>query len=338
MITNKKVKPPFYKSLMKKDFYPHEANLVKYFESTYYWIFKTGIRIYKIRKRNKDQIAQRIEEILSNHLVNLVKLHSPDLNCELSGMYYENENFIIRNLKEGGSPIYYVTEMDQLSNAFFFDAQLKKNKVDEKHIERLADFLFQFHQKTKPDPQIKINSLQLIQQQLDDIFYQSKKHLGKTLTQPMVNMSRHPLEKFLTFHKKIFNRRSKCKKTREIHGRFVPEKIFLKKDQIILLPATFLSLREQFEDVALDIANFTVELRIMGKSTMADEFVEIYSKLSNDRDLHTVVLFYEAKTCLKRGLELSILMESKSVQEKKELQNLAVSYYEEAVTVARLLN
>ena len=61
----------------------------------------------------------------------------------------------------------------------------------------------------------------------DDMLFQMKRYFDASMTQPILDMIRHPLEKFIDQNKRLFSKRYQKGRIVHGHGAFLPEHIFV---------------------------------------------------------------------------------------------------------------
>lgn len=335
----KQSKPEFYPSLMESGFFPRGNKITKYQESRNFWIFKTGKRIYKIKKNEKNGSVISLEELFCNEISKLTRLHSPGLDIKDITLKENNGEFLLdenRSIPE--IPIYYGVSMIQLSDRNFLDKVIKRGGLTDKIVNKVCEFLHDFHCKTEVTTSKRDGTPEELGEKLQNLFYQSKKHLGFTITQPVIDMTLHPLERFLDEHRKLLLRRGKKGFIRQTHGCFIPCKINISKDGVFALGRTGDPLRDRFQDVSSDLADIVVELVYSEQKEFANNIVAKYSKLSSDREIKQVLPFYQALRCLDNGLRFSILAESSDNDKEVDThRKIAVKYYEQTVEAVRHL-
>ncbi len=331
-------KPEFYSLFMEADFYPDANKIIKFHESHNYWNFKTGKKIYKVKKREATESSASLEEVFCQEMIRRLQAYSPDLQTELATIKKTAAGFQLDRDGQIDTPVlYYVIIMNQLSNRSFLSNVINKGKLNKKTVENVARFLFQLHENAEVTSSKHEGTSESILQVLNDLIYQSKKYLGVTITQPMIDMTLRPLEKYIVDNRKSLLRRVKRGLIREVHGCFIPRKIFTGKGTVLALAKTNDPLKNRFRDITSDIADLTVELIHKGESDMAIYFVEAYCKQSEDREIKSVLPVYQALKCLSQGLKYSIMLnqfDEKTVEERK---NRATAYYEQAIEVVHQL-
>ncbi len=331
-------KPEFYPQFMEKDFFPDANRVIKYHESHNYWIFKTGKKIYKVKKQEEIQSTASLEEIFCLEMIRRLQAYSPSLEVELATIKQAHQGYILDRNMDASSPVlYYVIVMNQLSNRYFLNNIIKKGKLTEKTIGRISHFLFQLHESAETSTSKSDGTSESLLQKLNDLIYQSKKYLGNTITQPMIDMTFRPLEKYIMDNRKLLLRRVKKGQIREVHGSFIPRKIYAGKDTVMALAKTTDPLRDRFCDISSDIADLTVQLSHEGNGTMAQYFIDSYCGHTDDPDTKSIIPIYQALNCLSQGLKYSISLSQSDPETAEEKKTKATAYYEQAIEMVHQL-
>ncbi len=337
-MAKKRNKPEFYSRFMEKGFFPDANKNIKYHESHNYWIFKTGQNIYKVKKREEAKSTASLEEIFCQETKRRILDHSPALNPVIATIKQDQQVFQLdRDNQISSAPLYYVIIMDQLADRYFLSNVISKGKLTEKILDNVSHFLFQLHENASPTSSKDEGTSESILQKLNDLIYQSKKYLGDTISQPMIDMTLRPLEKYIVDNRKLLLRRNKRGLIREVHGCFIPRKIYAGKETVLALAKTTDPLRYRYSDVVSDIADLTVELIQEGEARKAAYFIDSYCKETEDREIKQVLPIYQALKCLSQGLKYSILFKQDGEESEAENKGKATAYYEQAIEVVHQL-
>ncbi len=92
-MAKKRNKPEFYSRFMEKGFFPDANKNIKYHESHNYWIFKTGQKIYKVKKREEAKSTASLEEIFCQETLRRILDHSPALNPVIATIKQDQQVF-----------------------------------------------------------------------------------------------------------------------------------------------------------------------------------------------------------------------------------------------------
>jgi aminoglycoside phosphotransferase family enzyme len=328
--------PEFYRTFMAAGFFPNSNKITRFEESENYWMFKTGLRIYKVKKKETVQSSVPLEEIFCNEIAGQIRQCSPALDAQLFTIKENTHAFQI-DWSNGmsGNPLYYGISMVQLSEKGFLSNIIEKNKVNDSILEQICSHLVAFHHQSEVSKSKDDGSPDLIKSKLDNFYYQAKKFLGITINKAVIDMTLRPLDKYLADNRKVFLRRIKRECIRKIQGCFIPRKIHASKEGVNVLGKTSDPLKNRYNDVASDVADLTVELRLSNLDNMAKIFIEKYCHLSGDREVKQILPVYQALRCLHLGLKYSIQANQQENLQAENLRQLAVKYYEQTIDVVR---
>lgn len=336
MTQSRSSKPEFYRTFMREGFFPNSNKRIKYQESTNFWVFKAGSKVYKVKKKEDTTSSVPLEQIFCQELERLTAMHSGSLELTTATVKKEEDAYIFDETgSSSGELLYYAVVMNQLSDRAFLEAIMEKGRLNKTTLYRVVDFLFEFHQKTAVDESKSHGTPEELTSKLQNLYYQSKKYLGDTITQPVIDMTFRPMERFLEEHRKMFLRRIKKGCIKHVHGSFIPKKINVSKEEVVALGKSTDPLRDRYLDFASDIADIVVELNHADHQEFATTFISKYSKLSGDRELKQIVPFYQALKCLANGLAHSVIMETSTGEQVEEHRQLAIRYYEQTVDAVR---
>ena len=324
-------KPVFYKTFIQQGFFPESNKVTKYAESATYWIFKTGHEIYKIKKPFEKASSSHLDELFCKETIRVSNLHSPTLNARVLKVVADNSGYNLENIDSTTHPVYYCIVMKQLSEPYFVNQLIDKNKLTAAVIEKIVPFLVEFHKKSKRSTSEESGSVSFLTNKINDLFYQSKKFLNQTITQPICDRCFFPMEKYLQTQKKIFSKRIKKKLICEIHGNFIPPKIHVQGKLVQALAASQHPLKIKYGDIACDLADFVIDLKLEGHQDLAAAFVDQYIQESNDKDLKTILPFYLSLRCFSKGLENSILMSLTTGEKSDTYKKIALKSYEQSI-------
>ncbi len=334
MPKKKSPKPEFYRSFMKEGFFPNSNKITRFEESENYWIFKTGAKIYKVKKEAEVKSAVPLEEIFCNEISRQIQLHSPDLECQVFNVKKDNDSFVVDwNNNIASKPVNYMLAMNQLSDRGFLSNIIKKNKLSESNLNQICTHLINFHEKAKTSESKDDGSPDMLTSKFENFYYQSKKFLGVTITKAMIDMTLRPLKRYLVDNRKTYLRRLKQGNIRMVQGCFIPRKIHVTKDGVNVLGKTSDPLKERYNDVASDVADLTVELQMAGQKEMSNYFINKYCQLSGDKEISTVLPVHQALKCLNLGLKYSIRINEFDGKESDCIKRLAKKYYEQTIEV-----
>jgi aminoglycoside phosphotransferase family enzyme len=294
-------------------------------------LFKADDQLYKIKKLGNEYATLAVKEAFCREECRLSQRFNPNWPLEVLPVMEHNGELKIGGTE--GEIIEYALKMEALADQWSLSQLLAKDKLTIKHISKIATRIAEIHavspakdraaESGKPEP---------FRALCDDMLFQLKRYFEASLTQPILDMIRHPLEKFINDNKRLFNKRQKKGRIVLGHGAFLPEHIFVYGDKVHFISPQEVQKKLAVLDVANDVSSLTVELARMGKTELFDAFVQQYLEVSNDQDLLKMLPLYQTYCALKQGVKTC---ELKVSQQNDDLGTLAMDYFNLAVRFSR---
>ena len=319
------------KALKEPAAYHNSPKTIKLRETSTSFLFKADDQLYKIKKLGNEYATLAVKEAFCREECRLSQRFNPNWPLEVLPVMEHNGELKIGGTE--GEIIEYALKMEALADQWSLSQLLAKDKLTIKHISKIATRIAEIHaaspakdraaESGKPEP---------FRALCDDMLFQLKRYFEASLTQPILDMIRHPLEKFINDNKRLFNKRQKKGRIVLGHGAFLPEHIFVCGDQVHFISPQEVQKKLAVLDVANDVSSLTVELARMGKTELFDAFVQQYLEVSNDQDLLKMLPLYQTYCALKQGVKTC---ELKVSQQNDDLGTLAMNYFNLAVRFSR---
>ena len=319
------------RALKEPSAYQNSPKTIKLRETLTSFLFKADDQLFKIKKSGNEYASLAVKEAFCHEECRLSQRFNPNWPIEVLPVMEHNGELMIGGTE--GEIIEYALKMEVLSDQWSLSQLLAKDKVTAKHISKIATMIAEIHaaspakdraaESGKPEP---------FRALCDDMLFQLKRYFETSLTQPILDMIRHPLEKFIDDNKRLFNKRQKKGRIVFGHGAFLPEHIFVHGDQVYFISPQEVQKKLAVLDVANDVSSLTVELARMGKTELFDTFLEQYLEVSKDQDLLKMLPLYQTYCALKQGVKTC---ELKVAQQNDELGNIAMDYFNLAVRFSR---
>ena len=319
------------RALKEPSAYQNSPKTIKLRETLTSFLFKADDQLFKIKKSGNEYASLAVKEAFCHEECRLSQRFNPNWPIEVLPVMEHNGELKIGGTE--GEIIEYVLKMEVLPDQWSLSQLLAKDKVTAKHISKIATRIAEIHaaspakdraaESGKPEP---------FRALCDDMLFQLKRYFETSLTQPILDMIRHPLEKFIDDNKRLFNKRQKKGRIVFGHGAFLPEHISVHGDQVYFISPQEVQKKLAVLDVANDVSSLTVELARMGKTELFDTFLEQYLEASKDQDLLKMLPLYQTYCALKQGVKTC---ELKVAQQNDELGNIAMDYFNLAVRFSR---
>jgi len=318
-------------ALMQSDAYDYSPKKIKLRETPTSYLFQTDSLIYKIKKVGNEYSTLAIKEAFCYEECKLSKNFNPNWNLEVIPIIEKNGK--IKMGGKVGEPIEYALKMEALPDQRLLSNLLVNNMVSGEDIAKIAIRIADIHHKSPANDQTsEIGKSEAFRALCDDMLFQMKRYFDTSQTQPILDMIRHPLEKFIDKNKRLFNKRQKSGRIVFGHGAFLPEHIFFEGDQVYFISPQEVQKKFAVLDVANDVSSLTVELSRLNKSGLLDTFLKKYLEVSNDQELIKILPLYQTYCALKQGVKTC---ELKVAQQNEDLGPLAMEYFHLAVRFSR---
>ena len=321
----------FVKALKEPAAYQNSPSSIKLRETSTSYLFKADDQLYKIKKLGNEYATLAVKEAFCHEECRLSSRFNPNWPLEVLPVKQHNGDFKIGGTE--GETIEYALKMEALPDQKLLSQLLEKDKLTTKQISCIATRIAEIHaispakdrdaDSGKPEP---------FRALCDDMLFQLKRYFEASLTQPILDMIRHPLEKFIDDNKRLFNKRQKKGRIVFGHGSFLPEHIFVSSDMVHFISPQEVQKKLSVLDVANDVSALTVELARMGKTELFNTFLQKYLEISKDQDLLKMLPLYQTYSALRQGVKTC---EQKVAQQDDTLGALAMEYFNLAVRFSR---
>lgn len=306
----------------KKDLYPHIVTEIKLKETHISWIILTGKFAYKIKKKLK---FGKILDFSSLQLRKKYCQNEVKLNKILCGEMYlavvkividDNESLKIVDLSHKGQALEYAVKMQEMPQKYRLDKLVATNKVSLKTVDKLTDILVDFHKRTPTSSKInKYGQPKFLLKKVQENFRTLEK-LSK-----IDSKYEQKLVLFIMKNKKLFRRRIKNHKIRDIHGDLYLKNIFLVKHKFYLYDRLEFNDSLRFADVAEDVAHLSMDLDFHKRSVLRKHFISKYITKSHDYDLKKLVYFLMCYKACVRG-KVSLFRAKNETNSKNKMAQL----------------
>ena len=319
------------KALKEPAAYHNSPKTIKLRETSTSFLFKADDQLYKIKKSGNEYATLAVKEAFCREECRLSQRFNPNWPLEVLPVMEHNDELKIGGTE--GKIIEYALKMEALADQWSLSQLLAKDKLTIKHISKIATRIAEIHAVSPAKDTAAVSGKpESFRALCDDMLFQLKRYFEASLTQPILDMIRHPLEKFIDDNKRLFSKRQKKGRIVLGHGAFLPEHIFVNGDQVYFISPQEVQKKLAVLDVANDVSSLTVELSLMNKPELLDSFLQQYLDVSNDQDLIKMLPLYQTYCALKQGVKTCELRVS---QQNDELGRLAMDYFNLAVRFSR---
>ncbi len=326
-------------ALLTSQAYPEKSGKVELIQTHISFVFLTKEFVYKMKKAvnfgfldfstlDKRRFFCEKELELNRRLCSDVYLEVVPIN---------KSNSI--QIKGSGETVEYALKMKRLPQEKIMTALLRKNLVDSKTIDELAEIISKFHSKAHTSPEInEFGSVKIIKTNWEENFAQTQEYISRTISKAQFQYLQDKVVAFMENKKVLFSNRIKNNKIRDCHGDMHSGNIFL-TDKICIFDAIEFNDRFRYSDVASDIAFLAMDLDFQQKPDLSRYFIKRYEAYSKDKELTSLLAFYKCYRAYVRGKVISFKLDDPNVNsiEKDDAAKESQAYFKLAETYAKNL-
>ena len=325
------IQPEWIEALKEPAAYLNCPEKIKLLQTTTSYLFFVDDWLYKIKKTGNEYPTLAVKEAFCREECALSQRFNRNWLVEVLPL--TEHNGVIKFGGTGGTTIEYALKMEALPDQLQLAKLLDKNNISTNDMAYIATKLAEIHaMSSAKDKAAETGKPESFRALCNDLLFQLKRYFEASLTQPILDMIRHPLEKFLDDNKRLFNKRLQKGRIVLGHGAFLPEHIFLDGDVVRFISPQEIQKKLAVLDVANDVSSLTVELTRLGKIELLDSFKNQYLEVSKDKDLLKMLPVYQTYCALKQGVKTC---ELKVAQKDENLGTLAMEYFNLAVRFSR---
>jgi len=319
------------KMLKNPKSYASPPKSIKLLETDSSYLLEGDEWLYKIKKEGNEFPTLAVKEAYCHEECRLIQSFNPNWTSTVLTILEQNGGIKIGGTE--GEPVEYALKMEKLREERLLSVLLENETVTKNNITIIAGRISEIHlnnpAKDKAAESGKAESFRAL---CDDMLFQMKRYFDASLTQPILDMIRHPLEKFIDQNKRLFSKRHQKGRIVHGHGAFLPEHIFVSDKVVHFISPQEVHRKLADLDVANDVSSLTVELTRMGKHDLAEIFLNNYIEISNDLDLKKILPLYQTYCALKHGVRTC---ELKVARQDEKMNILAMEYFNLAVNFSR---
>ena len=304
---------------------------IKLRETDSSYLFEGDEWLYKIKKEGNEFPTLAVKEAYCHEECRLSQSFNPNWTSNVLTILEQNGDIKIGGTE--GEPVEYALQMGKLPEKWLLSGLLGNDAVSKKNMKNIAERISEIHSNNSAkDKAAESGKAESFRALCDDMLFQMKRYFDASMTQPILDMIRHPLEKFIDQNKRLFSKRHQKGRIVHGHGAFLPEHIFVSENVVNFISPQEVHRKLADLDVANDVSSLTVELTRLGKNELAEIFLNHYLEISNDLDLQKMLPLYQTYCSLKQGVKTC---ELKVAREDEKLGTLAMEYFNLAVNFSR---
>lgn len=203
----------------------------------------------------------------------------------------------------GGSVVEWAVRMTRLDDAGRADLLVEQGALRREHVDALAFGIAAFHGNAPSTARIaRYAAPSIIERNVLDNFAALHAHLGRYVRDDAAAEIERWQLAFVRGRRDLFERRMIDGAAREGHGDLRLEHVFFHPGDADFEIIDGIEFDERYRcaDVAADVAFLAMDLARCGRVELAERFLAMYARASNDYDLYRVVDFYESyRACVR---------------------------------------
>jgi aminoglycoside phosphotransferase family enzyme/predicted kinase len=202
-----------------------------------------------------------------------------------------------------GEIVDWAVHMKRLPDEHRADVRLSNGRFSAKHIETIARRVAEFHAACRCDDETRrFGTPERIGRNVRENFEQARPTILEYLNRTQAEEVESWQTTFLSERARLFAERVEADRVRDGHGDLRLEHVYLDDDGgIVIIDCIEFNDRFRFADVCADVVFLAMDLARLGRVDLAERFLALYARESNDFDLYSLVDFYESYRAFVRG-------------------------------------
>jgi len=275
------------------------------------WVFLTGEDVWKVKKpvslgfldfstADRRREACEAEVLLNRRMAAGVYLGVHPVRCDASGRH---------RIDGEGETVDWCIHMKRLPDDDRADVRLESGRLELRHVELLARRLAAFHAEARADDETaRFGKVDAIRVNVRENFEQSRESVRALLDRDRGSEIEAWQTDFLDARASLFEKRIRDGRVRDGHGDLRLEQIYVSdRDEVTVLDCVEFNERFRYADVCADVAFLSMDLAWRRRVDLAERFLAVYARESNDYDLYPLVDFYQSYRAYVRGKVASML-------------------------------
>lgn len=282
------------------------------------WVLLDGTHAYKIKKPVRfsfiDYSTLQKRKYFCDRENRINTMLCPDLYLGVLPISKSDRGV---RVGENGEVLEYAVKMVELPQDERMDNLIQQDDVQKNHMKTIARILADFHAKTGPAKK-EFGSLDTIKENFAPAF-EAEKIMAKFFpVAGQVKTVKFKVHRFLDDNDKLFRKRVSEEKIRNCHGDVRTKNIFIHEGQIYLFDAIEFSEKISSCDVAAEVAFLVMDLEFYGRRDLGKLFLDQYISYTHDRDILSLIDFYQCYRAMVEALVQSYLLADSEVSPEKK--------------------
>lgn len=332
--------PPVIAALLDPSCYSHDVERVDLIQTHISYVLLAGAYVYKIKKPvdfgflNFSTLPRR--RYYCHQEVTLNERLCPGVYLAVVPVTDDGKRIRLGERRQGAAIIEYTVRMQRLPSERMMDHLLETGEVTVEMVERLADRIAAFHEKSERSPRIdRYGSPRVIARNWRENFEQIGPFVGICLSPWQYELLQEYVASFLQRNRPLLLSRVRDGHIRDCHGDLRTSAVcFI--DDICVYDCIEFNHRFRYSDVASEVAFLAMDLDRRGHHALSTAFVRRYAEQSQDSALTALLDFYCCYRAFVRGKVAAFRLSQPEVSdaERAESARIAAQAFDMAVGYA----
>ncbi|MCW9707486.1 nucleoside monophosphate kinase [Fodinibius salsisoli] len=335
------IQPDLISFLEQKSTYEHEPSHVQHIQTHISHVFIVSPYVYKIKKPVDfgflDYSTLEKRYTCCRQEVALNKRLAGDVYLGVMGIEKSGENYSFTSDLDSDFITEYAVKMRKLENKYFLHNYIDKGRLQEEHLNRVADKLADFYEQQEQDKELaKWGAIKKIKVNTDENFTQVAPFIRQTIDENSFKAIRYYTSSYYEQYSGLFKQRMEGGCIVDGHGDLHLEHIHITEDQVRIYDCIEFNERFRYGDWAADLAFLAMDLDFNDCFEEERYLINRMAEKLQDHTLADIIDFYKCYRAVVKGKVKSLQSTEDEVplSEQKEAVSLARRYFDLALRYA----
>ena len=298
--------PPLVAAMARPEFYPERPERVEFIQTHISYVFLTDSYVYKVKKAvrfpfidcttlQRRRLLCHEEVRLNRRLASTVYLGILPIRRTPAGF-----ELLASSEADAGDAVEYAVHMRRLPHERMLDQMVQRHEALPQDLRTIAQRINEFHFRAAAANAWMYGSAAAVHKLICGNLAGAAQFTGKIFDPADLDAIDKYNRRFIETHWELLNQRARGGRVREGHGDLRCEHICMDTQPQIFDCVEF-SERLRYGDVASEVAFLAMDLDRLAAHGLAAELVEAYASASGDRDLATLIPFYQCHRAVVRA-------------------------------------
>ena len=283
-----------FEAMGNPDFYPHAVSTIEQRDTHISKVFLTGNYAYKIKKPINLEFLDFTTLDKRQHFcrqeIDLNRRLAPDVYLDVVPITFKDGRY---HMTGTGSIIEYAVKMRQLAEAGSMLNLLRRRKLENGSVDKLAGVLAKFYSQASTSESINtVGSRETLRINCEENFRQTEKFVPEIIDERMFLIIQAATRAFLQRRKALFQRRVEHGKIRDCHGDLRTGHIYF-ADDIQIIDCIEFNNRFRYADITSDLAFLAMDLDFEESPRTAQHLMNTYLEYTKDEEMLILLDFYK---------------------------------------------